>query len=81
MKERPKLKRDWIGLTVKLKRDMRTVRGVIFDAGEVLKVTGYYRGLELETIHTCPHCTRRTVEHIKRVEIHNVELAEGEDRP
>lgn len=70
----PHLKRDWIGRHVRLTRQIETRGGIIFDVGEVLRVEGYYRGLSLEAIHTCSHCTRRSRQTISRVPLHDVDL-------
>ena len=71
---RPKLKRDWVGKTVQLVREIENGGGTIFDAGERFKVTGYYRGLELETIVGCQHCNRRARSIIRRVPERDVEI-------
>ena len=44
----PKLARDWEGRLVKPNEDIETRAGVLFKAGETLRVLGVYRGrLEL----------------------------------
>lgn len=51
----PKLKRDWIGRMVELRHNIELNDGRIFPKGEIMKVVGYYRGLELETVETSQH--------------------------
>lgn len=77
----PKLKRDWIGRYVRLRRQMENGWGGVFEAGEVVRVSGYYRGLELEAIHECPHCRRRGRDRISRVSCAAVELLPADYRP
>lgn len=52
--KRPKLKRDWIGLTVKTVCELRNGYTCI-PPGTVCKVADYCRGLKLKTAK-CPHC-------------------------
>ena len=74
MSNQPKLKRDWIGRTVRLKRRMTTNGGKIFDAGAELLVTGYYKGLQLKKPEICEHCHCGISHEIWRVSITEVEL-------
>ena len=61
------LKRDWTGRYVRLQREMVTVGGVLFKAGEVMWVRKNFGGLFLEATYVCPHCNRGY-----RVEINQV---------
>ena len=70
----PKLKRDWIGRQVHLKRQIETRGGIIFNEGEVMNVAAYYQGLTLEAISTCQHCRRRSRQIVTRISINEVEL-------
>ena len=71
-----KLKRDWIGRKVRLKRQIETRGGIIFKVGEVLEVDSYYRGLELKAIHVCEHCNRGYRATVSRIPIHDVDLVQ-----
>lgn len=72
--ERPKLKRDWIGRFVRLRKPMETAAGVFFEAGEVMEVYKYYRGLGLRTTCCCSECSRRYRDRIDKVAIEDVLL-------
>lgn len=52
--ERPRLKRDWIGRLVKLRRGLRNGR-TIFPKGLVMQVDSYRGTLSLETEKPCPN--------------------------
>lgn len=52
---RPKLKRDWKGLTVRLVREIQN-HDDIFDAGTLMHVRDNYGGLRLVQITKCDHC-------------------------
>ena len=54
--ERPKLKRDWIGLKMKSLRQIETRGGIIFPAGMTFEVTGNRGGLRLSAIKVCRRC-------------------------
>lgn len=70
----PKLKRDWVGRYVRLKRQMQTGRGEIYEAGEVMRVTRNYGGLQLTALYECRECGRRGQGHITKVHEESVEL-------
>lgn len=72
--ERPKLKRDWVNRTVKIKKQLQTNEGTIFDIGTDFLVMSYYRGLELKTIEVCDACKGRRSTTISRVPLCDVEL-------
>jgi hypothetical protein len=48
--KRPSRQRDWVGNHVQLKRKVENGNGTVFPAGLIMKVTGSYRGLTLETV-------------------------------
>jgi len=61
---RPKLMRDWVGLTVVNKRELRTNGGIIMPAMTRFEVVGVYRGLKLQTTRSCPaNCPECGVSH------------------
>lgn len=74
--ETPKLKRDWTGRKVRLRRDMETIAGAIFKAGEIMEVVKYHRGLILRAISSCSECKRNYRVQIKRIGLHDVELVD-----
>lgn len=51
--DRPRLMRDWVGLTVTNRVELRT-RHVIFPPGTQFTVEGVWRGLKLDTVRQCP---------------------------
>ncbi len=77
----PKLKRDWVGRYVRLKRQMRTGHGEIFEAGEVMLVTRNYGGLQLSPLYDCKECGRRVQGWITKVWEQDVELVSGNFEP
>ena len=66
----PRLKRDWVGRTVRTKRELRNGMMSI-PAGTIAEVTYNRAGLELST-QPCDSCGVRIF--IKRVPEHDVEL-------
>ncbi len=78
----PRLKRDWVGRYVKLRRDLETQGGVIFDAGEVMQVYKTYHGrMGLRALHRCEHCERRALSQITGVETYNLEILPEDYEP
>lgn len=77
----PRLKRDWEGRYVNLNREIMTRGGIIFEKGEVMKVTRNYRGLHLEAIKTCKHCSRRRKETVTEIPEYSVTLLPIEFKP
>ena len=73
----PRKMNDWIGRTVRLRRDIETKGGVKFQKGEILLVDGHWRGrLELRDPRTTTqYCAgRRGISHVDR---HLVEITES----
>ncbi len=70
----PRLKRDWVGRYVRVVRQIELNDGTIMDPGEVMKVDQYYRGMTLEAIRTCEHCSRRERVRVRRISRRSVEL-------
>lgn len=60
--EVPKLKRDWIGRFVRIKRRYVTWHGKVFEAGEVLRVDRNYTGLHVHRQHRCAVCQAATID-------------------
>lgn len=54
--ERPKLKRDWVGLIVETLRPLRTKGGNSFRAGTRMLVRYNHGGLHLEAMRVCKKC-------------------------
>ncbi len=79
--KKPKLKRDWVGRFVRLKRAMQTNGGTFFEAGEILEVYENWGGLKLQTIKYCPECSRRFRHTIKSVNENDVELLPEDWKP
>jgi len=78
----PRLKRDWVGRYVRLRRDLETQDGVIFDAGEVMQVYKTYHGrMGLRALHRCEHCERRALSRITGVETYNLEILPEDYQP
>lgn len=75
----PKLKRDWIGRMVELRHNIELKNGKIFPKGEIMKVAGYYRGLDLETVETCQHCGRGNRWSVRYVHTGSVNLLNTEE--
>lgn len=50
----PRLKRDWVGRRVRVKRELRNGNMVV-SPGAIATVTQFYRGLRLES-EPCEHC-------------------------
>lgn len=74
MEEKPKLKRDWEGRYVRLRHRMEVKAGIIFEAGEVMRVERNHGGLSLTGIRRCPHCERGFRHYIRGVREGDVEL-------
>jgi hypothetical protein len=74
MVEQPRLKRDWEGRYVQLIRQLETIGGDIFAAGEVMYVDKDYGGLHLSTVHECSECKRHFRTSIDRVSEDAVKL-------
>lgn len=73
----PRKMNDWIGRSIRLRRDMETKGGVKFQKGEILLVDGHWRGrLGLRDPKTTEQygAGRRGISHVDR---HLVELVES----
>jgi hypothetical protein len=53
---RPKLKRDWVGLNVRLLAEVETKGGAIFPIGTIMEVTRNFGGLHLTAVRACKEC-------------------------
>lgn len=78
---RPKLKRDWEGRYVRLKKQMTTGLGDIFLEGEVMKVERNYGGLHLVKVVNCRECKRLYRGKINDVSENAVELLSRSYKP
>lgn len=72
--DKPRLKRDWIERYVRLKREVRTHGGVVFAAGDVMRVAGNRSGLRLVATNACPDCQRQFRVYVTGVNEDAVEL-------
>ena len=81
MIKRPKLMRDWIGLTVTNRKEIETQGGVVFPPGTQFDVVGVYHGLKLGTVRECPAaCPECTVQHrhgVGRIRPEELDILEG----
>lgn len=50
----PRLKRDWTGLKVRLKRDVTNRGGDQFVKGQIMVINGYYCGVDLKELEKRP---------------------------
>lgn len=71
---RPKRKGDWVGRYVRLRHDLETKGGTLFQAGDVLVVTRSFGGLWLSAPVACPLCRQSYRRSIKQVPEADVEL-------
>lgn len=74
MAEVPKLKSQWKGRYVRLKREIERKDGVFFAKGEVMLVDHNYAGLHLWRIYACPRCGAKERQHISGIPEASVEL-------
>lgn len=74
MASRPRLKRGWEGRYVRLRHEVRTQGGAIFEAGEVMRVERNHGGLHLAAVRRCEHCKRRSHYRVRGVRETEVEL-------
>ena len=72
--DKPKLKRDWEGRSVKLLREITTNGGRIFGAGTIMLVERNYNGLHLAKREVCQHCGCGHEHKVNRVSESSVEL-------
>lgn len=79
--EIPKLKRDWEGRYVRLRHDIERKDGLIFPAGEIMRVEGNHGGLLLRRLYACPHCGAKENQYIRRIYEYKVELLPLAYRP
>ena len=77
----PRLKRDWIGRHVRLRMQMETKGGAIFEQGEVMLVADSRGGLELKSVRACDECRRRHRYSIKKIPERNVTLLPEDFKP
>jgi hypothetical protein len=77
----PRVKRDWEGRYVRLKRKMETKGGDVFEAGEVMRVDRNYGGLHLSVVRHCSVCKKRHRGRINRVSEDDVRLLPEDYRP
>lgn len=71
MKEWPRLKRDYVGLRVRVIRPIRNGGGDSAEVGRTATVRGWYKGLDLK-VDICDKCG--TVMYVSRVPESAVEL-------
>jgi hypothetical protein len=79
--KKPRLKRDWEGRYVRLKRKMETKGGDVFEAGEVMRVDRNYGGLHLSAVRHCSECKKRYRGHLRKVQERDVMLLPEDYRP
>ena len=72
--KKPRLKRDWVGRRVALRRKLVTRGGEIFEAGTVMVVKRNYGGLTLEREILCRTCSTRWRGTVKEVSEQGVDL-------
>lgn len=70
----PRLKRDWKGRLVRLKREVETRGGTVFEPGEVMRVARNFGGLDLEAFACQKECGRVSRCYVRKVSEHAVEL-------
>jgi len=73
--KKPKRKKDWVGLRVRSRKDLRNALGKI-PAGTIFTVNRNYAGLQLES-DPCPHCGVRFF--ITKVSERDVTIIEEEE--
>lgn len=78
MNERPRLKREWAGRLVRLRRELRNGM-VVLPQGLVMEVVRYHGTLHLKTERPCPVCEIRTRHSITKVHESDVELLAPQD--
>lgn len=74
---KPKLKKDWEGLTVVTLVPLKTNGGSEFPAGTKMKVTRNFVGLHLEAVEACKRCKLRRWHTIKGVSEQHVLIVES----
>ena len=74
----PRLKRDWVGRWVRLRRDVTTKGGNIMLEGRVMQVRRNFGGLNLDAVETCDHCGLGLRHYVTKVSEDSVWLL-GED--
>lgn len=77
----PRLKRDWEGRHVRLRIQMETNGGEIFERGEGMQVRRNFGGLELQSVRVCKECNRRRRRIIKNVRERDVVLLPKDFKP
>lgn len=77
----PKLKRDWEGRHVRLKRALETKGGAMFDLGDVMLVHRNFSGLELEAVKACSECRLKYRHCVKNVSEFDVTLLPEDFEP
>lgn len=60
--EVPKLKRDWAGRYVRIRRRFNTWNGKVFETGEIVKVDRNYGGLHVRRQRRCVVCQAATID-------------------
>jgi len=70
----PRLKRDWKGRLVRLKREVETRGGTVFEPGEVMRVHRNHGGLDLEAFSCRKECGRTSRCFVRKVREMDVEL-------
>lgn len=76
---RPKLKRDWEGLRVRLLKEHETVGGSIFPAGTEMVVTRNFGGLHLSYVEACDKCRLKYRGRIRGIGESQVEIVGKEN--
>ena len=56
--KRPRLLKDWIGLKARLIHSLESGDGRMLPIGELVEITGAYRGLRVRVVKVCQHCGR-----------------------
>lgn len=79
--KKPRLKRDWEGRHVRLRRTLETKGGEIFEPGEIMLVRRNHGGLHLSAVRECAECRRRHRGYIHGVSEHDVTLLPEDYRP
>lgn len=83
--EKPKFKREWKGRHVRLRRDIETKGGDVFEQGSVMLVEKNYGGLQLRGTIECDCCGGTKKRWVKNVSEYEVDLLDSdfvlEDNP
>jgi len=72
--EKPRLKRDWEGRSVRVLREIQTRGGRIFAPGAIMVVDRNFGGLSLHKRDVCPHCKCGQDHRVVKVHESDVEL-------